>query len=193
MALGILICGCVTNSAINNTIVTQNGSLPSNVTPVPIAVSNESARKAMPINNTSTATPIPLMANKSYNTSQDFASGLPPAIIFTHAPAYGSKETLKGTVTGVDPAKYRLAIYIKNGGWYNVPSSDVRLTNISSDGTWVCNVTRGGSGLKATEIDAFIVPVGFTPSKVQGRSGLPTDIRDNATALNSVNIRQPLK
>lgn len=195
MAMCILICGCITNSATNDTQIkaTAGASIPANVTPIPIAVSNESALPAPPVKNTSTATQMPLPTNKSTNVSQDFAAGLPPAVLFTHVPAYGSNETLKGTVTGVDPAKYRLAIFINSFGWWNVPSSDDRLTNISSDGTWQCNITRGGAGLKATEIDAFLVPAGFEPPRLMGRFGLPGDVRDNATAVNSVTRQPPAK
>ena len=185
LAAGVLLCGCITNGASDAARI-QSG-IPANVTPIPIAVPNATSAAAPPVKNTSMATTVPLPANKSTNVSHDFASSLPPAIIFTHVPAYGSNDSLKGKVSGVDDLHdYKLAIYINSLGWWNVPSGDERLTNISSDGSFDCDITRGGTGLRATEIDAFLVPAGFMPAKVSGRYGLPTDVRDNAKAIMAV-------
>ncbi len=191
----ILLCGCITNSATDNTTaqVKPTANISTNATPVPSAVANNSVLPAVPVKNTSTATPTTLPSNKTKTVSNDFAPGLPPAVIFSQVPAYGSSDLLKGNVTGVDhPENYKLAIFVNYNGWYNVPSSDVRLTNVSSDGSWTCDISRGGIGTKATEINAFLVPVGFVPTRVSGRYGLPADLKGNATAVNGVIRKVPL-
>ncbi len=195
MIVSILICGYFTIGATNDTQVrlTPNASIPANVTPVPTAISSATALPAPPIINASTVTPTPIPANNSNTVHSDFAPGLPPAVHFTHVPAYGSTDTVKGIVTGIDdPENYKLAVFINYYGWYNVPSSTQRLTNISSDGSWECNITRGGFGRNATEIDAFLVPADFVPTKVSGRYGLPADLKGNATAVNGVTRKPPV-
>ena len=194
LIVSVALCGCITGGTadVKRATASPAASIPANITPVPIALANNTSIPQAPVINTSTATPEPLPVNTTKNRSSSLASGLPPAITFTHVPAYGSNETLTGTVTGIDdPENYRLAIYVNSGGWYNVPSGDNRLTNISGDGTWSCNMTGASAAKKATEIDVFLVRAGFVPSKVTGRFGLPTDIRDNAVVLNSVTRKRP--
>jgi exo-beta-1,3-glucanase (GH17 family) len=106
-----------------------------------------------------------------------------PSIRFTYVPPIGSYATLKGDVTHVRPADFKVTVFIKVGGWYNKPTWDSRLTDIPPDGSWTCNITTGGtSDTTATEIAAYLVPVGYTPPRMAGEPTLPVELDTHAVA-----------
>lgn len=104
----------------------------------------------------------------------------PPTIEFTHIPAYGSTEDLRGRVLHVNPADYRVAVYINvNGGWWTKPTAATPLVVISPDGTWVCDVTTGGDDIHATGIAVYLVPRTYTPPLMSGGAMLPTELQSS--------------
>ncbi|MDS4025961.1 MAG: glycosyl hydrolase family 17 protein [Candidatus Contendobacter sp.] len=121
----------------------------------------------------------------------NWGAGCEPAIEFTHVPPYGSSENLQGRVLNVDPANYRVAVYINvRGGWWTKPYSNDPLTSIQSDGTWVCDITTGGVDNIATRIAAFLVPKGYDPPLLSGAGTLPAELAQHAVAQIEVS-RQP--
>ena len=107
-----------------------------------------------------------------------------PTIEFTYVPPYGSFANLKGQVWHVKPADYKVAVYIKVGslGWWTKPYWSTPLTVIKSNGSWICDITTGGTDEKATEIVAFLVPNGYSPPSMSGGSTLPSKLDENALA-----------
>jgi exo-beta-1,3-glucanase (GH17 family) len=87
-----------------------------------------------------------------------------PTITFTFVPAIGSYDNLQGKVSHVVPKDYGIAVYIKvSGTWWQKPTYAQPVTKINTDGTWVCDVTTGGSDASATEFAALLIPIDYTP------------------------------
>jgi hypothetical protein len=97
-------------------------------------------------------------------------------IDFTDVPDYGTFDNLHGKVCNVNPADYKVAVYIYvpgAGGWWTKPTFAYPLTSIRSNGTWTCDITTGGIDHLATQIAAFLVPNGYYPPRRDGHSSLP--------------------
>jgi hypothetical protein len=87
-----------------------------------------------------------------------------PSIVLTHVPAYKSFDLLQGKVTGVNPAEWRIVVYIEvEEVWWTKPYYDSPLTPIQPDGTWTCDITTGGYDQFATKIIVFLVPASSVP------------------------------
>jgi hypothetical protein len=114
-----------------------------------------------------------------------------PDLSFTHVPAYGTTEDLKGLADGVRPSHYRVAVFIYRGGWYNKPTWDHPLTTIGQDGRWWCDVTTGANDQYATKIGAFLVPADYDPPLMHGEPNLPADLYSHAVD-HLVQDRNPL-
>ena len=85
-------------------------------------------------------------------------------IIFTKVPPLGSLENLEGKVRQVNPANYKVAVYIKVGSlWWPKPYFSRPLTNIQTNGTWVTDISTGGRDQSATKIAAFLFPNSYVP------------------------------
>ncbi|MCX7113275.1 MAG: glycoside hydrolase family 16 protein [Proteobacteria bacterium] len=98
-------------------------------------------------------------------------------IEFTTVPAYGSTNALSGRVLNAAPDSYQVAVYIKVGpGWWTKPTFAAPLTSIRADGTFTVNITTGGSDQSATEIAAYLVPVGYNLPLMSGGSTLPSTL-----------------
>src|SRR5881397_3816771 len=67
------------------------------------------------------------------------------ALEFTSIPPFGSTSDLFGRALNVNPATFRVAVYIFVGGWYNKPLNTAPLTTIQANGNWVCDITTGGN------------------------------------------------
>lgn len=106
----------------------------------------------------------------------------PPTIEFTYVPPYGSFENLQGKVTCVTPTDYKVAVYIYVSGWWTKPYFATPLTTIQSDGSWTTDITTGGSDQLATQIAAFLVSNGYTPTLMSGGQVLPQELFDNSAA-----------
>ena len=105
-----------------------------------------------------------------------------PAIVFDYIPPFGSFEDLTGRVSCADPAGYAAAVYINVNGWWTKPTFATPLTPIQPDGTWVTDITTGGSDQFATEIAVFLVPAGFAPPLMSGGNVLPDALYAGAAA-----------
>lgn len=103
------------------------------------------------------------------------------SIQITNVPAYGAHGNLSGIVSEGDPARQRVAIFIFVGGeWYSKPSCASPLTAIQPDGSWTANITPVGSDVNATIIAALLVSSNYNQACVQGGSGLPTNVLQQA-------------
>ena len=111
----------------------------------------------------------------------------PTAIRFTHVPPYGSYEDLRGQVDCVQPANYKVAVYIYVSGWWTKPYWNQPLTQINADGSWICDVTTGGNDQLATQFEAFLIPNGYTPPTMSGGQTFPTELFQNAVKYVLVN------
>jgi len=106
-----------------------------------------------------------------------------PAIEFTSVPSYGTSGALKGVVRNVNPADYRIAVYIKvGGGWWTKPYWNQPLTAINSNGSWSCAIVTGGNDQNATQIMAYLIKKGYEPPLLNGDSKLPTALNSNSVA-----------
>jgi hypothetical protein len=77
-------------------------------------------------------------------------------------------------VSGVNPAEYRVAVYIQvEGGWWTKPNFANPLTIIEPDSSWTCDITTGGLDQNATRISAFLVPQLYHPPLMDGAPLLP--------------------
>ncbi len=112
------------------------------------------------------------------------AAQCPPTLFLTYVPRYGSFDDLWGGVDCVQPADYKVAVFIfVNGGWWTKPTFAESLTPIRPDGTWTTDITTGGQDQNATRIAAFLVPNGYTPPPVMGAADLPIVLYQSAAAL----------
>lgn len=105
-----------------------------------------------------------------------------PAIEFTYVPPFGGFENLKGQVWHIDPADYKVAVYIYVSGWWTKPTFANPLTTIQIDGSWIADITTGGADETATRIAAFLVPNGYNPPLMSGGGTLPSELDQNAVA-----------
>ncbi|MEK7096678.1 MAG: hypothetical protein AAB881_01895 [Patescibacteria group bacterium] len=98
----------------------------------------------------------------------------PLGVVFDHIPAIGANEALTGHITGIDPGRVALAVYIKVGGvWWSKPTAASPLTIPNNQGQWSCQIVTGGNDAQATEIAAFLLLRGTVPPLVLG-GDLPT-------------------
>lgn len=106
-----------------------------------------------------------------------------PMIDFIYVPPVGSVDNLIGQTWHADPAGHNVAVYIRvGGGWWNKPTFAQPLTSISTNGRWITDITTGGNDPQATEIAAYLVPIGYTPPQVSGWGALPAELDENAVA-----------
>jgi hypothetical protein len=106
----------------------------------------------------------------------------PPRIELTSIPPLGSYDDLYGRVACVQPADYRVAVYIYVSGWWTKPTFANPLTPIAGDGSWSTDITTGGSDQLATRIAAFLLPGGYDPPPMSGGQTLPAALFDQAAA-----------
>jgi hypothetical protein len=104
------------------------------------------------------------------------------AIDFSFVPPYGGFDDLQGQVRCVDPADYKVAVYIFVGGWWTKPYWGSPLTPIQDDGTWICDITTGGNDQFATQIATFLLPNGYNPPNLSGEQALPTELFERSFA-----------
>lgn len=122
------------------------------------------------------------MSDTSVTTSldEDMSQDCSPYIYFDYVPPFGSSANLTGHVECVNPADYKVAVYIYYSGWYTKPYYNAPLTNINPDSTWTCDITTGGNDTQASKIAAFLVPTGYNPPIMSGGAPLPDTLFDNA-------------
>src|ERR1017187_5604796 len=116
-----------------------------------------------------------------------------PTIIITNLPAYGSNDNLAGVVLGVDPAAFRVAVFIDVPpyGWYSKPTCAQALTPIQPDGSWSADITTGGADTNAARIAALLVSINYNQPCVLGDPFLPTNVFSGAIASAVVTREYP--
>ena len=93
---------------------------------------------------------------------------------FVDIPEYGTTANLRGHAGSYNPDDYMVAVYIRvEGGWWTKPTFASPLTSIDSDGSWTCDITTGGNDIYASEIAAFLLPIGIDAPKSSGSTQLP--------------------
>lgn len=97
-------------------------------------------------------------------------------IEFTYVPAFGSHANLRGQVSVVKPEDYKVAVYIYVSGWWTKPYWARPLTPTARDGTWTCDITKGGQDQCAINVIAFLVPKGYAPPLGKGQQCLPSEL-----------------
>jgi exo-beta-1,3-glucanase (GH17 family) len=95
----------------------------------------------------------------------------PTAVEFVYVPPYGSSDSLEVQVTGVQPAGYALATFIKvSGNWWTKPTQAQPTVAINPDGSARIRIDTGGIDQFATEIAVFLIPSNVSPPVVLGGS-----------------------
>ncbi len=114
------------------------------------------------------------------------AKTVKPKITITNVPPYGVSGSASGTVKGVDPSGYKVAVYIYVSGWWTKPYWGSPLTEIKSDGTWSCDIDTGGDDIHATRVAAFLVPEKYLPPQMTGENSLPSKLYKKSVAYSMV-------
>lgn len=110
-----------------------------------------------------------------------------PEIGFTFVPPRGSLQDLRGRVQHLRPAEHAVAVYIRvAGAWWMKPTLAQPKTIVLPDGTWVCDITTGGSDEQADAIAAYVVPIGNEVPLALGAAVLPATLRGIAVASTQV-------
>lgn len=107
-------------------------------------------------------------------------------IEFTYVPPLGNYQDLQGRVNCVEPASYKVAVYIYILGWWTKPYWNQPLTSIRNDKGWTTDITTGGTDQCAVKIAAFLIPNGYNPPLISGGSELPPELYTNAIAYVTV-------
>jgi len=110
-----------------------------------------------------------------------------PALEFLSIPSFGSSSNLFGRVLNVNPANFRVAVYIYVGGWYTKPSFATPLTSVQPSGNWTCNIVTGGNDSSATRIAAFLLPSTNSAPLLNGTNALPDQLDQLSVARCFVN------
>lgn len=98
-------------------------------------------------------------------------------ITLTSIPEWGSDDSLKGKVSGVDPANYRVLVYLYfDGKWYVKPTNATPMTLILPDSTWSCRVKTGMCDAFAARYAAFLVTADFVPPGLFFITALPNSL-----------------
>lgn len=104
-------------------------------------------------------------------------------IKFTFVPPYGSFEDLRGVLGKAAPSAHRVAVYIKvGGGWWTKPYWSYPTTSISTGGSFVTDITNGGTDQNATQIAAYLIRSDYQPPLASGHAAIPGDIEAQALA-----------
>jgi exo-beta-1,3-glucanase (GH17 family) len=106
-----------------------------------------------------------------------------PAIELTSVPALGSTANLYGYAWHILPADCKIVVYIKVGyNWWVKPYYASPLTYIANDGSWVCDITTGGSDQNASQIAVYLIPNDYSPPLVGGVATLPAELETSSLA-----------
>lgn len=98
-------------------------------------------------------------------------------------PRFGSSDNLRGQLCHLNPAEYRVAVYIKVANTYWVkPLAAQPLTPIQADGSWITDITTGGNDPLATEIRAYLVSRVYNPPILLGSATIPAALEASALA-----------
>ena len=98
-----------------------------------------------------------------------------PSITITSVPPFGSSGPVTGTVSGVNFATHKVAIYIHIGGvgWWTKPSQANPAVGIAPNGTFFANWNYVGADAQAAIVYAVLMHQSATPPLALG-GGLPS-------------------
>ena len=89
---------------------------------------------------------------------------IPPdaSIQITYVPPANECGTVGGDVANVNPADFRVRLYIRvRGGWYVKPYESKPDTDILPDGSWSTDMCTGGVDSEADRFRAFLIPITY--------------------------------
>ena len=96
-------------------------------------------------------------------------------------PRFGTSDNLRGQLCHLNPAEYRVAVYIKVANTYWVkPLAAQPLTPMQADGSWATDITTGGNDPLATEIRAYLVSRFYNPPILLGSATIPAALDASA-------------
>ena len=125
----------------------------------------------------------PTMQSTSIWPSNSTPLSTTPSISFIKVPSKGSNAQISGIAERVDAKKYGVAVYIYvDGGWWTRPDITHPITSLASDGTWSVVYATNNDDLNATQIAAYLIPIGYNPPPMTGGATLPFDLIINAVA-----------
>lgn len=104
------------------------------------------------------------------------------SIQITSAPQYGSPGSISGTVSGVNFATHRVAVYlhIDGAGWWTKPSAAAPTVPIQPNGTFTANVYTCCLDNRATLYCAALLGPGITPPTASGTCAVPAGLQSLA-------------
>ena len=105
-------------------------------------------------------------------------AGADPGIEITGVPTYGVDGFLSGTVSGVDPADYKVApfIQIEGAGWWTKPNFAMPTVAIAPDGSFTADVATGGLDNRATLYCVYLVAGSVTVPLASGAVRVPASM-----------------
>lgn len=105
-----------------------------------------------------------------------------PSITISAVPPYGVAGDARGSVAPcIDPADYRVAVYIRvGGGYWTKPYWSQPVTGVAADRSWCADISTGGIDELASEVLAFLIPAGYDPPLLYGASSLPAELYGRA-------------
>ena len=129
---------------------------------------------------------------KSTTITKAVLSPTDPNISFTSIPAYGSTANIIGKVINLNPADYKVALFINvtgnvYGTWYVKPTYANPFTAIQSDLSWNCDFTTGGGDQYTKIFDAFLLPSGFVFPNGPSASSAHSDASSASVAFTRFN------
>jgi hypothetical protein len=120
-----------------------------------------------------------------------------PSIDFTYVPPTGSYANLTGTVSGVSPSTYGVALFINVFGTYwTKPYLNQPITALAADGTFSADITTGGTSsldAYAEQVLGYVVPLSYTTiPTLSGATSIPQEILNNSVASAVANKFTPI-
>jgi len=110
-------------------------------------------------------------------------AGTRAVLDFTSVPPLNSTANLVGVARHVNPASYRVAVYIRVAGqWWTKPTAASPYTPIKANGSWTCDITTGGQDPTADKIAAFLASQAYAPPVLLGAGALPAALYQNSAA-----------
>ncbi|HEY5808753.1 MAG TPA: glycosyl hydrolase family 17 protein [Povalibacter sp.] len=101
---------------------------------------------------------------------------------FTAVAPLGSLDNLRGQVSGVDPAPYKVVVYVLvDGLWRRKPT-----TYPAIGGDWAADITTAPMDEAATQIAAYLLPVGYRVVAAASSAAVPPEVVANAVASRNV-------
>jgi glucan 1,3-beta-glucosidase len=108
----------------------------------------------------------------------------PPSIVISKPNEFSDPSIARGMAWHVIPKDYRVVLYIKvpDLGWWVKPTFDSPTTEIEDTGYWENYIFTGWNDSLATEVAAFLIPVGYEPPLAAGWDSLPQELYKNSVA-----------